>query len=178
MTDGRARGSQDLLSPLAPRFARGGPKALWCLAGGMGSELTALHALRVPLRAIYVSEVKHEAAFVLQQQALKYYPGVPVITTGDMRSKDSGEFWSRRSITERVDAEGVPIIIAGWPCDGDAAQNRSSGGLNHQATSTLIEICRIVDEVRRYLNTPREESMPWWWKCAQQRSLRAAGPYV
>ena len=97
--------------PLAPRFARGRPKALWCLAGGMGSELTALHALRVPLRAIYVSEVKHEAAFVLQQQALKYYPGVPVITTGDMRSKDSGEFWSRRSITERVDAEGVPIVV-------------------------------------------------------------------
>ena len=101
------------MSPLAERLAKSMPKALWCLPGGMGSEISALCELNVPLRAIYVSELKHDAVLVLQRQAHSYYPGVPVITTGDMRSQDAGDFWSASSIKERLDAEGVPIIISG-----------------------------------------------------------------
>ena len=41
-----------------------------------------------------------------------------------------------------------------------------------------MEICRIIDEVRDYLNTPRENSSGWAWKMEQRTSLQRAGPFV
>ena len=65
---------------------------------------------------------------------------------------------------KRLDKEGVPLIIAGWPCDGDSAQNaRGQGkeGLSHPSTSTLILIAKMRRAVVGYLGTPRKESRPY-----------------
>ena len=93
-----------------------------------------------------------------RSQAEKYYPQVPIITTGDMRSTEAGDFWSEGAIFERLDNEGLPIFIAGWPCDGDSAQNKKANGLEHASTGLITELSRVVNVVYEYMNSPRMES--------------------
>ena len=105
---------------------------------------------------------RHDAVEVLQNSAADLFPGVPVITTGDLRSKASLRFWSAARMWRRLDREGVPLIIAGWPCDGDSPQNAKathSEGLSNPSTATLIMIAGVRRAIVRYLGTPRINSM-------------------
>ena len=91
------------------------------------------------------------------------FPGVTVITTGDLRSDASWRFWSASAIWRRIDLEGYPIIVSGWPCDGDSAQNAKAAnteGPAHPSTSTLMHISRIRRAVVAHMGTPRVESTP------------------
>lgn len=83
-----------------------------------------------------------------------------MITTGDLRSESANDFWGKACIFERLDAEGLPILISGWPCDGDSAQNRLANGLAHSSTALLFDIGRVVQAVVEYMDTPRETSYP------------------
>lgn len=110
-------------------------------------------------------------------QARLWYPDVPVITSGDMRSMESRRFWCTAAIRRRLDVEGIPLIFSGWPCDGDSPQSARAQisrthrgdsmfepglyGLSHPATAILSEIWRIPREVRAYMNTPRKETLPF-----------------
>ena len=164
-----------MLRPLAPALQRGEPRALWSATAGIGNEIVALHRLGAPLSAIYCMEINPSAVIVFQDQARRHYPGVPVITTGDMRSDTCRAFWSREEIFARLDAQGMPILVGGWPCDGDSHQNASASadvpggksgdkvtpkrtGMDHSGTALLTEIGRIYDCVCEYANTPRPES--------------------
>lgn len=83
---------------------------------------------------------------------------MPIITTGDLRSIEAGNYWGDEAIYGRLDDEGVPIVIAGWPCDGDSAQNKKATGLDHPSTSLVIDLSRIVNVVYEYMNSPRMSS--------------------
>lgn len=106
---------------------------------------------------------RHCAIEVLKNSAADLFPGVPVITSGDIRSEASLHFWSTAAIWNRLDQHGLPLIIAGWPCDGDSAQNAkqvNKEGLSHPSTSTLNLLSHIRRAVITYLGTPRVESSP------------------
>ena len=153
----------DILSPLQGHLGNAKPRPVWMFTSGMGSELPALKRLGVRLSAIYCIEIHHDAVEVVHMRANTHYPGVPVITTGDLRSESARGFWSASSIWRRLDQEGVPIIISGWPCDGDSPQNATAQhaeGLSHPATALLNEIGRVYSTVVRWNGTPRLESMP------------------
>ena len=164
----------DVLEPLKATLSLQ-KRPLWLLAAGMGSELRALKELGVRPSVIYCAEIRHDAVEVLQNTAKVVFPGTPVVTTGDLRSKAATRFWSETAIWRRIDNEGVPIIISGWPCDGDSPQNARSvtgEGMSHPATATLANIGRIRRRVIAYLGTPRLESM----KSGMSHRVRAWSP--
>ena len=129
-------------------------------------------------------------------QARRHYPGVPVITTGDMQSEESRavrsrvsltysgalaqsdcarppQFWAAETIYRRMDREGIPLIFSGWPCDGHSAQNAGGSalecGTSHPSTGLLCEIWRITRHALMYLNTPRIDST-----AVMRRRIRAS----
>ena len=152
----------DIMEPLKPVLDKGRARPVWLLTSGMGSELPSLARLGVQPSVIYCTEIRHDAVEVLKNTAKDVFPGVPVKTTGDMRSEASRRFWSATAIWNRIDAEGIPIVISGWPCDGDSPQNAKathSEGLSNPSTATLIMIAGVRRAIVRYLGTPRINSM-------------------
>lgn len=146
----------DWLDPASPAaLSRGGSRPLWSFFCGIGNELATLADANVPLSKIYAADCSEYAIRTYARIAQKYYPRVPVALCGDMLD-DTGVFnWSDESVRGRLDREGVPIIIAGWPCNGHAGANRNAHGthaFDHASTAMLMILARILATVKDWMN--------------------------